>query len=73
MWWYLLIKNSVVIICFTLLAIHFDKWWIVLFSVLFITFVEIKNKASQKEEEPHEHSKPSEQSPSHKWGWPFDS
>lgn len=51
MWWYLLIKNSVVVICFTLLAIHFDKWWIVLFSAFFVTFVEYKNKESQKEEE----------------------
>ena len=26
--------NIAVIVCFTLLAIHFDHWWIVLFSLL---------------------------------------
>lgn len=39
MWWYLLIKNSVVVICFTLLSIHFDKWWIVLFSLLCVSTI----------------------------------
>lgn len=42
MWWYLLIKNSVVVICFTLLDIHFDKWWIVLFALLFLTIIDSK-------------------------------
>lgn len=28
------VKNSVVLLCFTSLAIHFDKWWIILFSVI---------------------------------------
>ena len=30
------IINITAIICFTVLAIHFDKWWIVLFSGLFM-------------------------------------
>lgn len=38
------IKNAVVIICFTVLAIVFDKWWIVFFSALFLNSVEHKNK-----------------------------
>lgn len=42
MWWYLLIKNSVVVICFTLLAIHFDKWWIALLALLFLTTIDSK-------------------------------
>lgn len=29
-----LVKNVISIICFTILAIHFDKWWIVLFTLL---------------------------------------
>lgn len=31
------IKNSICIICFTALAIMFDKWWIVLFAILFMS------------------------------------
>ena len=31
------IKNSVCMICWTVLAIVFDKWWIALFTVLFFT------------------------------------
>lgn len=30
----LVIKNSITLICFTILAIFFNKWWIVLFSIL---------------------------------------
>ena len=30
------IINITAIICFTVLAIHFEKWWIVLFSALFM-------------------------------------
>lgn len=38
------IKNAVVIICFTVLATVFNKWWIVLFSALFLNSVDNKNK-----------------------------
>lgn len=34
------IINSVVIICFTILAIHFQHWWIVLFALLFLHWKE---------------------------------
>ena len=37
------VENSITLICFTILAIVFGKWWIVLFSVLFFTSIE-KNK-----------------------------
>lgn len=37
--WYLVIKNSVVTICWTTLAIVFNKWWIALFGILFISYV----------------------------------
>ena len=38
------IKNAVAIICFTVLAIVFNKWWIVFFSALFLNSVEHNNK-----------------------------
>ena len=34
------IKNSVSLICFTVLAIVFDKWWLVLLTTLFLCSVE---------------------------------
>lgn len=37
------IKNCITLICFTILAIVFNKWWIVLFSALFVVSVEKKN------------------------------
>ena len=33
------LKNIATIICFTILAIVFDKWWIVLFSALFCSYI----------------------------------
>lgn len=42
------IENCIYAICWTALAIHFDKWWIALFMTLcFSTF---KNKQSTKKE-----------------------
>jgi len=35
MWFALLLMNVIPTVCLTLLAIHFDKWWIVLFALLF--------------------------------------
>ena len=29
------VKNIVVLVCFTFLAVHFDTWWIVLFAAFF--------------------------------------
>lgn len=43
----LLLRNCVSIVCFTVLAIHFDKWWIALFSLLFTT--DIKDGRTEKE------------------------
>lgn len=42
------VKNAVVIICFTVLAIVFNKWWIVFFSGLFLNSVDMKNKKGEK-------------------------
>lgn len=39
--WFI-IKNIIAIICFTILAIVFNKWWIVLFSLIFLTYFESK-------------------------------
>lgn len=33
-YWSVAIKNSIVMICWTALAIYFGKWWIALFAAL---------------------------------------
>jgi len=50
--WAVAIKNMVCMICWTHLAITFDKWWVALFAVL--TMTEVKwspTGEKQKEEE----------------------
>lgn len=42
--WAWAIKNSIVIIAWTALAIIFHKWWITLFAALFISDLETKYK-----------------------------
>lgn len=37
-----MIKNIVALICFTILAIVFNKWWIIFFAILFWSFIESK-------------------------------
>ena len=37
LYWAWAIKNIVCVICFVVLAIVFNKWWIVFFSLLFMT------------------------------------
>ena len=39
---WLILKNIIAIICFTILVIVFDKWWIIFFSIIFLTFFESK-------------------------------
>lgn len=36
------IRNIITTICFTILAIAFNKWWIILFSLVFMCYVEEK-------------------------------
>lgn len=36
-WWAWAVRNSICIICWTALAIIFNKWWIALFAGLFIS------------------------------------
>lgn len=38
-----LIKNTISLALWVVLAIAFNKWWIALFSILFLTFIEEKN------------------------------
>lgn len=40
--WAWVIKNSIAIICWTLLAIFFGKWWIALFGLLFLSNLSTK-------------------------------
>lgn len=42
--WQVLIKNSITLICFTILAIVFNKWWLVLLSIIFWTYIERQNE-----------------------------
>lgn len=42
------IKNCITLICFTILAIVFNKWWIVLFSALFVVSVGKKNGSDEE-------------------------
>lgn len=37
-WLCLTVINSVIMICFTVLAVVFDRWWIILFSALFLYY-----------------------------------
>lgn len=39
-----LIKNTITLIVFSILAIIFQAWWIVLISILFFTFIENKKE-----------------------------
>ena len=40
----MIIENSVIMVCFTVLAVVFSKWWIVFFSVLFFSYEKKKVK-----------------------------
>lgn len=43
-WYAVLAKNVVCVICWTILAIYFNKWWIALFSALFLSGVQTTYK-----------------------------
>lgn len=43
----LFLENIVIMICFTVLAVVFNHWWIVLFSAFFIST--FKNKENKTE------------------------
>ena len=43
------LKNSVTIACWTILAIYFNKWWIALFAVLFLSSISTKNEKDDED------------------------
>ena len=43
------ICNTAIIASFTTLAIHFDKWWIVLFAALFVFSYKRRDDESKEE------------------------
>lgn len=43
--WAWAIKNSICVICWTALAIIFNKWWIALFGLLFLNGLQTKYKS----------------------------
>lgn len=43
--WAWVIKNSLAIIAWTVLAIVFNKWWIAFFGLLFMSGIETKHKS----------------------------
>lgn len=43
--WALMLKNVMVILVWGALAVLFHKWWIALFAILFMSYVEISHKS----------------------------
>ena len=43
-WWAWTLKNSIAIVCWTILAIYFNKWRIAMFAVLFLSRIPTKNR-----------------------------
>jgi predicted secreted protein len=50
MWFAVLVTNTVPVVCLTLLAVHFEKWWIVLFALLFGVSYKSTSKEDEKDE-----------------------
>ena len=50
-WWAWAIKNSICTICWVVLAIVFNKWWIALFGLLFLSSLRTENTTKNKEGE----------------------
>lgn len=44
------IENMVTVVCFTILAIMFQKWWIVAGALLFVRTVKYKNDGERNEQ-----------------------
>lgn len=42
------IRNSISLICFTILAIVFRTWWIVFFSILFTCYIDEEATSNDK-------------------------
>lgn len=50
-YWAWALKNSVVIICWTALAVFFGKWWIALFAAFFVSDLKRTTSTGEKEKE----------------------
>ena len=53
---YWCIKNGIAMVCFTVLAIVFEAWWIVLFAILFMSDYKetpVKGKGSENKTSIH--------------------
>lgn len=53
------VKNIAVLVCFTVLAVYFGKWWIIFFAYFFTTTFQTERKTvrsteSEKETTDHE-------------------
>lgn len=48
-WWAWAIKNSICTICWVVLAIVFNKWWIALFGLLFLSSLQTETTTKNKE------------------------
>lgn len=46
--WAIAFKNSICMICWTALAVFFNKWWIALFAALFMTEYTTKHQYYRK-------------------------
>lgn len=44
--WAWVIRNVAAIICWTVLAMHFDKWWLALLSVFFLSSIKYREDDS---------------------------
>lgn len=49
-WWAWATKNSVIMICWTVLAIIFGQWWIALFGAAFLTSLKTERNVTKKGE-----------------------
>lgn len=45
------LENIITIICFTILAIIFKHWWVILFSAVFINNIKIKKEDEEANNE----------------------
>lgn len=43
-YWFAILQNTVSIIAFTVLAIVFNRWWIIFFSILFLNYIKTDKK-----------------------------
>ena len=46
-----ILYNIASVVCFTILAIIFNKWWIVFFSLLFVRYISIETTDKKKSKE----------------------